>query len=495
MTTYNMSRRVEIRLLCYWNGATSTDESAYFVSAKGAYEYFPPGESYQSAKQVIQQMELVLRNENRRFSPWYSGSVLYPYQDEAGAYHRKIVLQMRIDSGAWENVFTGYVKEPQESYDGAQISFKVWDAGEILRKRFSTPMLQDYIEHDLVIYYLQMAGLVDGVDFYSPDYAEGNFIEPTIQPSTRRIRYSWLDDEAIWDELVDVAQATGARMYIDASGLIHYEKGWNWINLGQDSYRTLSEDHYRSLGYGYSDKAFYDEFVVSYAERFAGDFQEEIWKQETPKMVLPGATEEVIARFSSPAVSVAAPVVNEDYYLLTLEGADATLISGVSINFQVYAQQAVITITNAATVPIFLWNAKFVGQSVSGSPAEQVKRTLTGKNYNRRLEVRGNYYVQQKAQADYIADFLEWWYGTAKPTVSVSKLRGDLANQIGARVKVRSRDATFDGIIIRCGWNIAIADRTVVYTQDLMLVQNDFAGETYFVVGESQFSQGHKLWF
>ena len=496
MTTHNMSRQVEIKLTCYWDGTTAVDETAYFVSAKGAYEYFPPSESYQSAKQVIQQMDLVLRNDTRRFSSWYSGSVLYAYQDNAGAYHKKIVLQMRIDGGSWQNIFSGYVKTTQDSYSTGQVSFKVWDAGEILRKRYSTPMLRDYLEHDLVIYYLELAGLTDGIDFISPNYAEGNFVTATIQQSTRRIPYSWLDDEPVWDEIVEVAQATGARIWIDASGLVHYEKGWSWVSMGQATViEDISEDKYSQFSYGYDDKSFYDEFVVEYAQRTAGDFEETIWQQDRAKIVLPGKTEEVVAKFSNPAATVTTPVAGTHYKLVTLEGADATVLGGVSITFDVYAQQAKITVVNGGTVPIMLWDAHFVGQMITGLPAEQSKRTVAGKGYDRRLEVRSNYYIQTKPQADQVVDFLKWWYETAKPTLSISKLRGDPNRTLGSRITVRARNGSFDGLIIRNSWNIVIANRTVGYTQDIVFISNVFTDDTFFIVGQSQFSQNHKLWF
>jgi hypothetical protein len=496
MTTHKLARRVEVLLYISWNGSTLTDETNYLISAKGAYEYFPPAESYQSAKQVIQQMDLTLRNEDRRFSAWHSGSVVYPYRANAGAYHKEVILQMRIDEGDWQPIFRGYIKTSQENYEAGTINFKVWDLGEIMRQRYSTPMLVDYLEHDLIIYYLELAGMVDGTHFISPTYAAAHSVDATIDLSTRRIPYSWLDDEQVWDEIVDVAQATGSRVFVDAAGMVHFEKGYHWITYGTaDVFETLSEDHYQSHTYGYDDKSFYDEFVVGYTQRRAGDSQEEIWRLDQAKMILPGANEEIIARFGSPAINITPPAPNSHYQLLSLAGQDVSGAAEINAAFEINAQQCKITITNGWTEPILLWNAFFLGQQITGEPAEQVKRYVAGKGYDRRLEVRNNFYVQTKPQAEAVADFMSWWYGTAKPTVTLTRLRGKPERTLGKRVKARVRGVEMDGIIIRCGWNITIADLTVFYSQDVTLIENVFNAENYFIVGQSLFSENKVYWF
>jgi hypothetical protein len=170
--TNPVSRQIAVKVLFQWDGSTWTDETQYVISMKGTQEYFPPNESYQSGRQIIQQASVTLANLNYRFSPWHSDSVLYSQRAYGGSYHRKCRMQIQEDGGAWVDLFFGYVKTPGDSFGRNQVTFTIWDMGEILREKKSTIMLENYQEHDLVIYYLSnVAGRVDGVDFTSPTYA------------------------------------------------------------------------------------------------------------------------------------------------------------------------------------------------------------------------------------------------------------------------------------------------------------------------------------
>ena len=225
----NLSRLVEAKVEFQWDGSSWTDETANLVSVSGAYEYFPPGESYQSGKSIIQQATVVLDNKNFRYSSWHPSSILYAYRTQGGAYHRRCRIQVRIDNGSWQTLFVGFIKQPDDAYARGQVVFRVWDIGEMLRDKHSTPVLENLYEHQLVIHYLNnVAGLSDGVDYRSPALAASQGLPATIDASTQQIRYSWLDDESIWDELSDIAQASGSRLFVDQAGMIHFEKGWHW---------------------------------------------------------------------------------------------------------------------------------------------------------------------------------------------------------------------------------------------------------------------------
>ncbi len=490
----NLSRKVEVKVEFQWDGASWTDETAYLVTASGTYEYFPPNESYQSAKSMIQSASVTLDNKSFRFSAWHPSSILYPYRTQGGAYHRRCRLQVRIDGGAWETIFLGYVKLPDDAYARGQVTFRVWDVGEILRDRHSTPVLENMLEHDLVIYYLKdVAGLLDGIDFISPAYAAAHSVTATIDYSTARIRYSWLDDEPVWDELADVAQASGSRVYVDRQGRVHFEKGWQWTNLAGLSAETLSEDDWQEFEPAIADRAFYDEVVVTYASRLPGDSQAMIWELREPKLILPGTIETITARFQHPARNIAYPQSGVHYHLQFLDGRDATGSGEVLPEFQFYGQQAIISIWNTFSNALVFTKAQIVGQPLLGGPTEQVKRT-TGAGFRRTLEVRSNPYVQSKQQAEAIASFLAWWYEQAKFTYRISGVRGKPTRQLGSRIIIRADGVQLNGLVIRLGWSLTARERAWVYVQDMTMVESVFPSD-YYIVGLAQLGEGGRvLW-
>lgn len=487
----DVSRLVEVKILFRWDGTNWVDETQYLDSVRGTYEYFPPNESYQSSKLIIQQATAILENRNHRFSPWHPSSVLYPYRAQAGAYHKKCRVQVRINGGTWTDVFVGYVKAPNDNYGRGQVSFTIWDAGEIMRDKYSTEMLVGYLEHDLVTHYLQLAGAVDGVDFFSPAYGGS----ATIDYSASRVPHSWLDDEPVWDELADVAQATGARLYVDQAGIIHYKKGWQWAVLANASPEVISELHAKDFEFTYDDKAFYGDIVVGFTQRYPSTSDEELWVLDNAKFVAPGETEVVVARYSKPAVNVTALEPNKHYWLRSLAGQDLTLSGEYIPTIEVKGQQTKMTLINgSATTGLILTKAKIIGQPLLGAPSEQVT-AVANAAFNRTLEVRSNPYVQTKGQAQAIANFLAWWYSTAKLALRVRGLPGKPTRTLGSRIQTTLDGVAFDGIVVRLQWSINAKDRAWIYKQDATMIENQWAGAgDYFTIGSSSLGDGSGVW-
>ena len=228
-----LMRSVVVQVQFQWDGAAWTDETDYFVTAKGSLEYLPPNEAYQSNKAVIQQMTVTLANTNWRFSEDNPSSPLYPYRNTGGVYHRRCRILCTIDTRPTQTIFIGYIKGTQEDVKRNQMTFTVWDVGEILRQKLSTTMLKGLLEHEVVANFLTLAGLQDGNDFISPSYAASHGVTATLDYSADPIDYAWLDDEPVFDELVDVAQAAGARLYVTKEGMVRFEKGWQWTQIGR----------------------------------------------------------------------------------------------------------------------------------------------------------------------------------------------------------------------------------------------------------------------
>lgn len=483
------TRYVSVLVQFMWDGANWTNETNYLVGAKGALEYLPPNEAYASGKQIIQQMSVTLANVNNRFSMDRAESILYPYRLVGGAYHKKCRITVTVDNVS-HVAFMGYVKNTAVDYKKNQVTFTVWDIAEILRQKFSTPMLRGALEHDVVISYLLLAGLVDGTHFISPTWAASHGgTTATIDYSSTPIEYSWLDDEPVWDEIVDLAQASGARIYITKEGMVRYEKGWQWTRSVLTE--TLTPELFQDFVPEQDDKSFYDEVQVTFTERSAGEGAGELWKLQRSRVILPGQTENITARYRYPAIDIAVPVAGTHYFLRYLNGGDAT--GSVSIDYTLNACQADITIINPTAQAVVFSQSRILGQALIGRPAEQVKRSFANNLFNRRVDIRENPYVQTKLQAEAIAHFMAWWYSFPKTIYTIKGVRGVASRKLGDQMRVVHEGVTYEGIVIKIEWRIGIINSAFAYMQDIKMIQNVFT-DSHFVVGVDTLGGGKGVW-
>lgn len=490
------TRTLDLKLEFRWNGSTWTDETQYFMSASAKFEMNAPNEPYLSNRQIIQEMRVTLSNQGYRFSPQYAGSILNVYAARGGAYHVKCRLRVQVDGGLWENVFVGYVKWPNENLAGNTVEFVVWDVGEILRRKFSSSVLTDKKEHDLVIYYLKDIGeLVDGEDFISPAWAAGASVPATIDYSSQIIPYSWLDEEDIWSELGDIAQASGAKVFVDRNGMVNFWKGYRWSEAKTPEQISLSRQN--GISPIHDDKAFYDEIVVEYAERVPTAPGTKLWELPKAKLILGGKTEEIEARLSTPMLNHVTPDSGVTYAVRHLHGADAN--ANVTFTYGAGAWNAQLVrfkVTNNGATPVVLARYEIVGQGIEGQPSEQHKKKIGTPYHDRRLEVRGNPYVQSKWQAETTAAFLSWWYRTPKIGYEIKNLRGAPTRTLGSRLEVETNGTTVTGLIYSMQWEITLTEgEAIQYTQHVQIMSDaSFLGQSYFVLDVDASGGSKVIW-
>ena len=486
-----ITRSIDVRVRFQWDGSTWTDESTNLISANGALETIPPNESYHGGKQVIQQATIVLANQDRRYSIDNTASPLYTYLQNNGIYRRKCKIEVQI-GGTWHMVFLGYIKRiPKDSPLANQVTFTIWDIGEIARARKSTEVLRDWFEHDVVKYYLELAGLTDGVDFISPAYASAHSVAATIDSSDIVVPHSWLDEEPVWDELIDLASASGSKIYANKDGMIYFERGWRWS--APYFTETLTYGDYTDYDATIDDKGFYDKVTVGYTPRSLGDSNTELWSLAPNKVIAPGATEKIEARLRYAATSFQAP---SGYYLSSLTGKD---LSG-SCDFgpvEYFAQQVNISVTNNASEAVILGKLKILGRPLLGQPSEQVKGDIGTIPYDKTLEVRENPYVQSQLQSEIVRDFMIWWHGSMKTTYTIKKARGVPTRRLMQRIQFDTISGTKSFIVTRIAWNIQVATDLINYTQDIVGIVDVFregASNGYFILGTDTLGGNKPLW-
>lgn len=490
-------REIDVQVQFKWNGTTWSDETSYLISATGALEYLPPNEAYVSGKQISQQMQVRLFNEKGRFSLYNDtarANLGLPASSPA-AYGVECRVRVDVDSSGWEVVFHGYVKIPKEEFSSAEVVFTIWDKAQVARKIASSGMRTDKLEHEIVEEWLNHAGLVSPTD-----YITAGSTSSTIDYSTMILSHSWLDDEQVWDEIVDIAQATGSRVYIGRDNRVHYEQPYHWALPYDYTPEELSLKSFTEIEQEYDEKAFYDEVVVEYSPRVAGASEEVLWTMSDPLVIEPGETEEFEARLNNPALYVLSPEPDVSFTLTNLRGDE---IPGMKPTLEVYGQRVKVSIANTISEPIILMNFELLGQPLVGEPSEQYETEVpTASVYHRRLTVRANAYLQTLTHARSVGEFLAWWYSLDKKMFKVQGVRGVPDRDLGKRIKLTVERAlstvgtganifSVMAVIYRVGWNINILPNGAIqYAQELSLIEDVFMryadGTTPPVIGGTQ---------
>lgn len=492
-TNSQIFRTIDMQVLIAWNGVNYVDETTYVISVDGALELVPSQDVLQGGNQVIQQCTIQLSNTDFRFSPWNTDGPYFAYIAKPAYYRKPVRVSVRENNApAWTRIFTGFAKFPEESYSQGTISLTVSDLGEMMRKKRTTTAVTGYFEHELVIKYLHdVGGLIDGVDYISPAWADSHQVTATIDRSNIVVDMSWLDDESIWDELVDVGQASGSRIYVDKNGMVRFEKGWGWF-VDRGVVETLGIGHVSEIAPQYKDTDFFEEIVVEYSPRWVGG-EAIIYSLEKAFIIHPGETEDLIMRFQWPVMSQPVFTKGTTYRFLVADGTDVSAQIPSQNVVEVWgAQQLKITVTNNSNDLIYIPTFDLKAMPILGGPSNQVERVITASETGKRLEIRGNPYIQTKEQAQAVCDFLAWWYVTPKLTVVLSKIRGVASRDLGQRVTVVDNvDPTyayidFTGIVTKIDFSLRVNSDTgtLRFEQDLTLLEDIFMDDdmNWFVI-------------
>lgn len=397
-----------------------TNESAYLVSARGNASLTAPEQMLAGGPGQVASCQIVLDNKTRRFSPANSAGALYAYIAGGAAYMLPVLVDVTLD-GTTHTLFTGYIRELTESAptptQTGRVTLECRAKDEkLLQDKLSTP-LADFLadsaaahtEDYHIINLLETAGMVDGTDFVSPAYALANpGTLPTIDGGIFPIRYVWLDDESVLDEIWQLTAACCGWFYCDHLGKFHYHNLTAVLpdalerQYGAISTLALDEDQVAGLQLKWPTAELYNEVAVEVAPRAPGEAGE-IWAPDDPIVVQPDQTKVVWCRLD------AAQVIPPN---LTFQGYTA---GGIALNTNIvvertnYAQRVRLHIWNNNVQAAYMNTLRLDGQTLTGGrtlEAEKVSAEAfwTGRPARRR-SIRNNVYIQSEAQAETVAAY------------------------------------------------------------------------------------------
>ena len=190
-----------------------------------------------------------------------------------------------------------------------------------------------------------------------------------------------------------------------------------------------SRDTYRDLRIRYDDAELYSEITVEASPRAPDDVQV-LWEPENEEMVPAGSTATITARLKYPAYSI----TGVSYQGVTLGGTNIT--SDVTCTYVAYAQRVELTFVNAnATYAARLFKLQVQGRPVIGEPILEEKRTSASAFWSARIKrnrsLRSNVYIQTRAHAAAIAEFLRDVQQTPRLFYSMTGVQGLGAAHVG----------------------------------------------------------------
>jgi hypothetical protein len=495
--------KVEIQ----WSGSTFVDETVRLMAFDFANNIAEPAAGLVPIG-TVDIGTLTLRNEQWRYSALHvggDGSIRSYLAGDRGVTGIKCRLSIGfMVSGSPEYVwgFTGYLFSVGAQTAKKNVTFQIRDnAWYMVQKKTSTAAIAINQTAGQVVAAAATLGSFDGTVLADDD--------PVVIPLT------WSDDESAFDDAALAVQAVAGRIWVDGPGNLRFESASHWLTHTSKAW-TFTAGSQQELGPTGNPSDLVTEVIVEYSPRVAG-ISGVLWSLDKPRIVRPGATEVIKARFNQPALAVFA-LADEDWRAETSGGlsmrdyikGDEDADNPDAITVTPTAAGATITIRN--TNQVFAVVMRFLqlrGVPIVGGPSQQVSvLTGTGDNYRVRSE-RGNPYIQTHTQANFLAHLLAERHKRLQTSFMLRNIPGVPQLELGDRVGVsdgRAVSVEREGFVIGIAHKWTTPERgspsqIPIYSQTLTVLDAAamFSGSGYFVIGTTALSgvgvPGGKAWY
>lgn len=451
---------------------------------------------------VVDVGRVTLRDVSWRYSPWHTGgdSTIRNYiSGDTGLTGIRCYLEVGFvladTSTAYCRLFTGYIYGWQHDPTSKTVTLTLRDAAwKLFQRRGSTStVLPGYSIDEYIGAVLDLASWPAG--------------DRALDEDPVNIPYAWLDDEPYWQEAAEAAASVSGNLYCNANGKVVYETAAHWVGHSTKLW-TFDAGYVPPVPPQITPVDLITEVVVEYSPRIAGQAGI-IWQLEKPVFIRPAETETIEARFNNPALAVFLVeggdgpdrMYDDDYYVTSPGAMNMYDFVRNTITVTTTAAGATITIQNMhpSYIACVRW-MQLRGVPIVGGPSEQVKvETGAGDNYRIRSE-RGNPYLQNRQQAEFLATFLADRFKAIRPVWSIQNAPGVPQLELGDRIGVsdgRTLTSEREGFVtgIQSTWTTPQGDgaaQTPVFSQNIDVL--DAAGlwpaATYFVIGATALGSG-----
>lgn len=430
-----MAFDVAAKLLIDWDrDGTYTDESAYFLSARGNHRLVAPRQSVVASSGRVAECSLTMDNSTGRFASLNSGGALYATLGNGKMFQIPMRLQVSVvaaGAGAsYSTVFTGFARAPKESTLSPDTPQTVTIdcrgvEDSLLNRRIRTTQANfaAYVDSGLLEDEV-MTELIDST---------GTGLTYNLDEGLFGIPFPWLNNESVTEELWRLAAANGGRFYGTADGELQYENATHWLTATRSatSQKTFARNtDYRNLDLAWDETELAETVAVSWDEKAVVE-ESELFNSDFLS-VGAGATETLWAELSAPVYEVTT-------LTSTATTSGGTTLTGVTVTPTYYAQAVKFVISNSnsvqATVRIVL-SGRTVATQLTKTAEETSSDVFWTDREGRTRKVSSNRWIQSKAQATMLKDFLVGHQELPSLAIQLTDCVGDPTLRVGDRITV-----------------------------------------------------------
>lgn len=476
------------------------NESNRVISAQGQHSLVAPDALLAGGRGAVATARVMLANDDGRYS---LGNPYSPLDGvlSSGVTFAPVRIHVTVD-GVAHRIFTGVIRELNESggtaTESATVTLECRGREEILLNDLRSTLLVNFLadnsqahtEDFHIVRLLEMAGMVDGTDFVTRSYAAAHpGVRATIDNGIFPIRYVWLDEESVLDQIWEMVAACGGWFYCDADGKLHYHNLTTITSAaltqhyGAQTTLWLDQTNLAGIMIARPARELYSDVTVEVMLRQPLP-SAEIWKPDAPIVVQPGVSSTIWATLSAPLAST--PTL-----MATAVNAYGATLPEVTVTPTYYTQRVKLVLSNP-TNQIAYFTASTMhlnGQLLDSATSLEIEENSAASFWNgrprRRRRIKQNAYIQSDTQAQTLARYFLRRQERPQPHVSAQNVdRPDI--RLGHPVQINYQDAIIatpiSGIVAgldwRCDRNGFRQNIAVLETDSLMASHSPF-----FVLG------------
>lgn len=391
---FSVVRQIKAKVEIKWDGTTWTDETGYFISAKG-------NEKLQGdlGEGIASTLDVEMDNTEERFTPDNSASALYGYLKPRTPIRISVVI-----GGYAYRMFTGYIKNIHPDTRTRICSFECFDNQVLVyNKRANGIVYEDFRTDQLLNELAELADLDPNI--YTFDIGD------TV------VNFGYFEDRNVWPVMGEIAVAERGRVFFDRYGQIVF---WNRSRLHnrRASFNITLEDWIKDLDYSVAEHEIKNAVIVKAMPRYSAGIQV-VWSNgnaefldpysDTLVYIPPNTAQNVFLDLEDPCTTFIVPVPTTDYVGNSAQdGSGDDLTSDIEITEFINFGNAVFLIVENKnpTTGIFLTHFQ-----IRGNPAKVLKYIKVTSTDQPSIEAYGrqefeleNHFITSEVAATQIAD-------------------------------------------------------------------------------------------
>lgn len=422
------ARRVTFGLQIDWDGDgvfdgynEATGRLIRWNERRGREFFFNSGgDGFQSVQEG--ELKLVLKNEDRRYDPYYVEGALFLALQK----HPRCYFTIKDETtGTTYNDFFGYVVDVRPHYgmmDSAEIIIK--DGVQLLKDdNLSSSTVYSTVQYDAqIIEALRLSGYPDGAN-----------IDTTLSDT---MTYHWFGGSSVFSEIMSLVDATFGLFFVAKDGRATYKS-----RISSDT--SVQEITEADIDYNYGIQAPSPREVIKnvikvYARARTSQTSVELWRMADKPLLASSSTGSAIwANYSYngeevPATSVTEPVVTTDYTAFAnVDGTGTNYSANISWARTGFSTSSKLIPTNSGPAAyLTLMKLRGTGITADKYTFSSVEDTTSINTYMRRELIIKSDWLQDLNTAEEQANLLLDRFSSLRFFPRIKIKRGNLAKQL-----------------------------------------------------------------